>query len=305
MKNQGLKKLLWFAIVFAMMLMMQVGVALGATLSSSDPATGVMGVPINKVITLTTDVVLTTTPSGITLDGGISLDVSLQSGKILCVPTTMLAGGKTYILTIPAGTLKVDPLDPLDLGNTAPITVTFKTAYNLADLIANLYTPETLNTLMGTKSPRGLNVNVPKKYLTKFEIAYSTNLTNPLTNVDITADAEVAKIMVQFGAATPIAAIQKGLIFNTGYEGSLTTVDATGKSIGQDIVFEAYDKYNRLLEKKETIKLNVKGNKLDYSGTKTLTATKTFADLILSNGKLFTNILKQYDVDELSLSVAN
>ena len=297
MKNRGIKKLFWFVIVFAMMLMMQVGVALGAEITSSDLLTGATGVPINQVITLTTDNPCITTPSGITLDGGMSLAVSLQNGKIVCVPSTMLVGGMTYTLTIPINTAGIL--------NTIPYSVTFTTAYNLDQMINNLYTPVTLNTLMTTYSPRGLNVGVPKKYLTNFNISYYKDLANPLTNVDITADAEVNDIMVTFGAATPIHAIKNSAGWNTGYQGTLTTTDAKGQLIGQDIVFQAFDKYGRLLEKKKTIKLNVKGNKLDLSSTRSLAVPTKFANLILSNGKLFTSILKQYDVDELSLSVAD
>lgn len=311
MKNNRLKKLFWLVIVFSIMSMIQVGVALGAenALSASEPSTGAVGVPINQVITLTTEFTCTTTPSGILLDGSPlpNTNVSIQSGKIVCVPVTMLTGGKIYTLTIPIGQLQ----DAVG-GNTNAVayTVTFTTAYNLDLMISNSYSPTTLNSLMATYSPRGLNITVPKKYLTKFNIAYSTISTQPLTNVDITADAQVAHIKVTFGSDVggpniQYNAIKTGSIWNTGYEGILTTTDSTGKVNGRDITFEAYDQYNRLLEKKTTIRLDPKGKKVDLSSAKSLAVPTTFADLILSNGKLFTKILGPYTVDELFISVDN
>ena len=283
-----------------------------------DLVADVKGVPVNKVITLTTDVLCTLDPAHpIRLTGNSDCEITVYQNEndIIVVPSKMLSGGTTYKLTIPAGALvtssQIQTLSSSLLGDppgqTYPeATISFTTDYNLDDLINNLYNPITINTLMATYSPRKLDVHVPKRYLTKFDIAYSTISTNPLTNVDITAEAEVAKINVQFGTAGPIyQAVKVTTGWNTGYEGSLTTLDDKGQAIGQDIIFEAFDKYGRSLEKKRYIKLNVKGNKLDLSSTKALTVSKTFADLILNSGKSLTDILKQYTLDELTLSVAS
>ena len=283
-----------------------------------DLVADVKGVPVNKVITLTTDVLCTLDPAHpITLTGNSDCEITVYQNEndIIVVPSKMLSGGTTYTLTVPAGALvtssQVSALSFSLLGDIAGQTygssnIKFTTDYNLNDLINNSYNPITINTLMATYSPRGLDVHVPKRYLTKFDIAYSTNSTNPLTNVDITAEAEVAKINVQFGTGGPIyQAVKVTTGWNTGYEGSLTTLDDKGQAIGQDIIFEAFDKYGRSLEKKRYIKLNVKGNKLDLSSTKALTVPKTFAELILNSGKFLTDILKQYTLDELTLSVAS
>lgn len=298
-----IKKLFMFVILFGMMvaMMMPVGVAYGAGVVTGITVTGAGNVSavVNGGTLQMSAAVL---PVDAT-DPSVSWSVAAGTGTATINATGLLLGTGVGNVTV---TAKANDTS----GMTGTKVINVYTVYKLDLLLNNSYAPVTLNTLMANYSPRGLTVGVPKKYLTKFDIAYSTNSTKPLTNVDITAEAEVVTINVKFGTTGTITqAIKKssvlGSVWNTGYEGSLTTLDDKGQSIGQDIEFEALDKDGKLLEKKKVIKLNVKGIKVDLSSAKSLTVPRTFADLILNNGKIFTDILKQYDVDELTVSTAS
>lgn len=227
------------------------------------------------------------------------------TGSPATISTTnkMLEYNKKYTLKFTAGAV-MDNATPANSLIPADTTYTFTTAHNFESL---LQTPGTFSTLITTNAPRGLNILIPKKYMTKFDISYitkagTTTLANPLTSVDITADADVAKIEVTFNGSPVVVARNLDNVFNVGYQGVMTQTDANGKEVGLDIKFSAYDKYDRLLEER-TEKLDPKGKKTVTTNSKKLDGTKTLQDLIMNNGKLFTDILSQYSTSDLSLSI--
>lgn len=180
---------------------------------------------------------------------------------------------------------------------------TFTTAHNFQSLLGT----STLSTLIAANAPRGLNILIPKKYMTKFDISYitkagTTSLSDPLTSVDITADADVDRIDVTFNGLPFVAAKKLDNVFNAGYQGVMTQTDANGKEVGYDITFSAYDKNDRLLETR-TEKLDPKGKKSVTVNSKKVEGTKTLQELIVNNGKMFADILNLYTTSDLSLSI--
>ncbi|GAB6173455.1 hypothetical protein JCM15765_29330 [Paradesulfitobacterium aromaticivorans] len=228
------------------------------------------------------------------------------TGSPATISTTnkMLEYNKKYTLKFTAGAV-MDNATPANSLIPSDTTYTFTTAHNFDTL---LQYPATLGSLITTNAPRGLNILIPKKYMTKFDISYitkagTTTLASPLTSVDITVDPDVADIDVTFGSApTPVPAQKLDNVFNAGYQGVMTTTDVNGKEVGLDIKFSAYDKDGRLLEEK-TIKLDPKGKQSVTTNSKKLNGTKTLQDLIMNNGKLFTDILSQYSTTDLALTI--
>ncbi|MFZ3101226.1 MAG: Ig-like domain-containing protein [Desulfitobacteriaceae bacterium] len=251
-------------------------------------------VPVNQVFKVTFGVPILADLSNvntakITLKAGgtnLNLNYFLGSDKksITFAPGTTLAYDSDYTLTVLA-----DVMTDTTLYTNTQVTVDFHTAYLLDTLISD---EAAFNALLQFDSPRTLKVIVPKKYMTKFDIA-TTTTPMTLTNVDIKAEVEVASMTVEFGSGGPIhQAVKSGAVWSSGFSGSI--------GAGDDITFEAKDKYGRVLETK-VILYNPLGSTEDLSSLKTLSGTKTLADLILNNGKLFIDILAKFNTSELSI----
>ncbi len=300
------------------------GQASAAITSTNLPDQGTMQntpvFPVNQVITVIFNQDIgTVTPTGITLtrnsDSAVGNFAYYKSGSTLTIVPVFDGSGGTGITTA-NHMLEYNTKYKLDIASSAvqdglgsnllsaPATYTFTTAHSFQIL---LQTPGTFGSLITTNAPRGLNIIIPKKYMTKFDISYitkagTTALASPLTSVDITADADVGKIEVSFGGLPIVVAKNLDNVFNAGYQGVMTQTDASGKEVGLDIKFSAYDKDGRLLEER-TEKLDPKGKKSVTTNPKKLDGTKTLQDLIVNNGKLFTDILSQYSTSDLSLSI--
>jgi hypothetical protein len=184
-------------------------------------------------------------------------------------------------------------------------TIRFST---FRDFKATLIDPQTAtitninNTILAIEPPRRVGVVVPKNYIKSIEtIHYVQGLVpsmqgNNLTNIDITADIDVDRIVVTSNRGPRILTNKINNVFTAGYSG-LETDGLT------EVKLQAFDKFGQLLEERN-IKLGVNGTnpvKNDYlpKDSNSLGKTYTLYEL-MADPKLFAEILQHYPVSRLN-----
>ncbi|WP_199616790.1 hypothetical protein [Paenibacillus alkalitolerans] len=216
--------------------------------------------------------------------------------------TNTPVANNTYATSAAAATGATNAKYPL---KNDSVTIKFST---FRDFKATLIDPQTAtianinNTILSIEPPRRIAVVVPKSYIKNIEtIHYVQGLVpsmqgNNLTNIDITADIDVAKIVVTSNRGPRILTNKINNVFTAGYSG----LEADGLT---EVKLQAFDKYGQILEERN-FKLGVDGTnpvKNDYmpKESKALGKTYTLYEL-MADPKLFAEILQHYPVSRLS-----
>ncbi|MFD2615537.1 Ig-like domain-containing protein [Paenibacillus gansuensis] len=186
-----------------------------------------------------------------------------------------------------------------------PISIRFSTFRDFKETLINPATATVQNinnTILSIEPPRRVGVVVPKSYIKNIEtLHYVQGLVpstqgNNLTNIDITADSDVDKIIINSNRGPRILTSKVNNVFTAGYSG----LEADGIN---EIRIQAYDKYGQILEERN-IKLSVQGNnplKNDYlpKESKALGKTYTLYEL-MEDPKLFSEVLLHFPVSKLN-----
>jgi len=158
-----------------------------------------------------------------------------------------------------------------------------------------------LDTLLGTYSPSEIYVVVPKKYISKIDMSNNTLGSTKYTALNIQAENEVNGIQATVGGTVRTCAtytITKGKrIFNLAFSGLENDTDITVAAFSDAGCTTS-------LGKGVTVKV-APGSTTPYppkgASSKSLAGTYSLQRLI-SDSKLFSSILLQYGLDELTVT---
>jgi len=187
-----------------------------------------------------------------------------------------------------------------DLTATPPLAIKALEKGNLNSMLLD----GSLDTLLANYSPSDIYVVVPKKYITKIDMANNTLGSTSYTNLNVQAENEVNGVQATSGGVVRTSntyTVSKGKrIFSLVFSGLSTDTDVTVAAFS-DIVC------TNKLEKEVTIKF-ASGNTTPFppKGTSTKSIAGAYSlQKLISDSKLFNSILLQYSLDELKVTAPN
>lgn len=210
-----------------------------------------------------------------------------------------IASDQVITIKIPKALLN---LTKADLAVTPTLTIKAEVKGNLDSLLQD----GGLDTLLGDgiHSPSNIYVTVPKKYLNRIDMANSELGSSKFTSLDVNAETEVNTILVNAGGV-----VRTCSVFSVVKEKRVFNLAFSGLENDSDITFAAFSDAGCTvgLGKEVTVKVAA-GNTVPYppkgASSKSLAGSYTLQSLI-SNSKLFSSILLQYTLDELTVTTLN
>jgi len=188
-------------------------------------------------------------------------------------------------------------LTKADLTATPSLTIKAADKGNLDSLLQS----GGLDTLLEDHSPNTIYVVVPKNYINKIDMSNSSLGSANFTSLDVNAEEEAKAIQVTAGGvvrtSTSYSVVKGKRVFSIGFSGLENDLDIT---------VAAYSDTDCLtsLGKDVTVKV-ASGNTTPYppkgASSKSLAGAYSLQKLI-SDSKLFSSILLQYSLDELTVT---
>ncbi len=208
-----------------------------------------------------------------------------------------IAADQTISVKIPKALLN---LTRSDLAVTPSIIIKAEVKGDLDSMLQD----GSLDTLLVERSPDDIYVNVPKKYISKIEMSNNNLGTTNLTSLSVQAEEEVNAVRATTGGVPHSSAS-----YNVAGGKRAFSVAFSGLEKDTDVTVEAFSdtECETRLGKDVVVKV-APGNTVPYppkgSSAKSLAGAYSLQKLI-SDGKLFSSILLQYGLDELTVTTSN
>jgi hypothetical protein len=219
---------------------------------------------------------------------------NIISIAIPAVSNYNIAMDQVVTLKIPKALLN---LTKADLTATPSLTIKAGVKGTLGSMLQD----GSLDTLLEDHSPSNIYVTVPKKYINEIDMSNSALGSSNFTSLNVNAEEEVNAIQFTVGGVVRTSlnySVVKGKrVFNIGF---------SGLENDSDITIAAYSDTGctTVLGKDVTVKV-ASGNTTPYppkgASSKSLAGAYSLQELI-SDSKLFSSILLQYTLDELTVT---